>query len=241
MTLIDRINCLTERARGLETLDRRRAESAKLQQLLTQARPMNEKLGTEIKQMRLLHDEGINATPDSTSAKAARKTLLKLISRFTENRTADSLTKGRDWKLFENQAQMTYQELTAALKAAWSQFISTAYTGENPSHLARTLAGTNHNGELLRLYTQSYAQLNDLARNRPLERRDFDRVRELARQLNEIYQRFDFNVPEGVKRFLQSVADGGADLDLLTEEVRGWLRQQGSSGHYRIVARTGAK
>lgn len=241
MTLIDRINGLTERASGLDALDRQRAESAKLQKLLAQVRPMNEKLGTEIQQMRLLHDEGINAAPDSSSAEAARKTLARLIKRFTENRTADSLTKGRDWKLLDDQAQATYQKLTNALKAAWSQFIATAYTGESPSHLKRSLAVTDRNLDQLRLYEQTYTQLNGLTRSRPQERGDFARVRELARQLGEIYQRFDFNVPEGVKRFLQSVADGGADLDLLTEEVRGWLDQQGSSGHYRIVARSGSR
>ena len=241
MTLIDRINSLTERASGLDALDRQRAESAKLQRLLAQAHPMNEKLGTEIQQMRLLHDEGINAAPDSSSAEAARKTLARLIKRFTENRTADSLTRGRDWKLLDDQAQATYQELTNALKAAWSQFIATAYTGESPSHLERSLAVTDRNLDQLRLYKQTYTQLNSLGRSRPQERGDFTRVRELARQLGEIYQRFDFDVPEAVKRFLQAVADGGADLDLLTEEVHGWLQQQGSSGHYRIVARTGAR
>jgi hypothetical protein len=241
MTLIDRIEALNERASGMDALERRRAESAKLQQLLAQARPINEKLGTEIQQMRLLHDEGINVAPNSTSAKAARTTLARLIKRFTENPTADSLTKGRDWKLFESQAQTTYQEVTDALKAAWSQFIATAFTGESPSDLERSLAVTDLNRNQLRLYKQAYTQLNSLGRSRPQERRDFDRVRELARQLGEIYQRFDLKVPEDVKRFLQAVADGGADLDLLTEDVRDWLQEQGSSGHYRIVARTGAR
>jgi len=241
MTLIDRIEALSERASGLVALDRRRAESAKLQQLLAKASPMNDKLGTEIQQMRLLHDEGINVAPDSTSAEATRKTLARLINRFNQNRTADSLTKGRDWKLLEDQTQTTCKELTDALKTAWSQFIATAYTGESPSHLERSLAVTDRNVDQLRLYKQTYTQLNGLTRNRPQERGDFARARELARQLGEIYQRFDFDVPEAVKRFLQAVADGGADLDLLTEEVLGWLQQQGSNGHYRIVARTGSR
>jgi hypothetical protein len=241
MTLIDRIEVLSERASGLEALDRRRAESAKLQQLLAKVRPMNDKLGTEIQQMRLLHDEGIHAAPYSISTEGARKTLARLINRFNQNRTADSLTKGRDWKRLEDQTQTTCQELTDALKTAWSQFVATAYTGESPSHLERSLAVTDRNLDQLRLYKQTYTQLNGLARSRPQERDDFARVRELARQLSEIYQRFDFNVPEGVKRFLRAVADGGADLDLLTEEVRGWLQQQGSSDHYRIVARSGPR
>lgn len=241
MRLIDRIEALTERASGLDALEHRRAESAKLQELLKQARPISEKLGTEIQQMRLLHDEGINAAPGSTSAEAAGKTLARLIKRFTEDRTADSLTRGRNWNLLDNQAQATCQELTNALKAAWGRFIATAYTGESPEQLERSLAVTDRNRSQLTLYKQAYTQLNSLTRSRPQERSDFDRVRGLARQLGEIYLRFDFNVPEAVKRFLQAVADGGADLDLLTEEVRAWLQQQGSSSHYRIVARTGPR
>ena len=237
MTLIDRIEALSERARGLEDLDRRRAESAKLQQLLTKARPISDKLSTEIQQMRLLHDESINVTPDSASAEKTRKTLARLIKRFNQKRTADSLTKGRDWKLLEDQTQTTCQELTDTLKAAWSQFIETAYTGESPSHLDRSLAVTDHNVEQLRLYKQTYTQLNGLTRSRPQERNDFARVRELARQLGEIYQRFDFDVPEAVKSFLKAVADGGADLDLLTDRGHGWLRQQNKTGRFRIVAK----
>lgn len=241
MTLIDRIETLAERASLLGELDRRRAESAKLQQLLAKARPMNEKLGTEIQQMRLMRDEGINAAPETTSAEAARRALARLIDRFNRNRTADSLTSGRDWTLLEEHAQTTCQGLIDALATAWRQFIATAYTGESPSHLERSLAITDRNLDQLKLYKQTYTQLNGLARSRPQERGDFDRVRGLARQLGEIYRRFDFDVPEAVKRFLQAVADGGADLDLLTEEVRGWLQQQSSSGHYRIVARTGSR
>jgi hypothetical protein len=241
MTLIDRIEALTERASGLDALERRRAESAKLQQLLAKARPMNDQLGTEIQQLRLLRDEGVDAPLDSTSADAARRTLFRLIDRFNKKRTADSLTRGRDWTLLEEHTQTTCQTLTDALKAAWRQFIATAYTGESPSHLERSLAITDRNLEQLNLYKQTYTQLNGLARSRPQERGDFDRVRQLARQLGEIHQRFDFDVPEAVKHFLQAVAGGGADVDLLTEEVRTWLQQQGSSGHYRIVTRTGSR
>ena len=183
MTLIDRINGLTERASGIDALNRQRDESRKLQQLLNQASPLNEKLGTEIQQMRLLHDGGVNATPESSSAEAARKTLARLIKRFTENRTADSLTKGRDWNLLEEQANKTIGELTKALKTAWDQFIATAYTGQKPSDLERALAHTDRNLDHLQLYKQTYKEFNDLARSRPQERSDFARAGELARQL----------------------------------------------------------
>jgi hypothetical protein len=43
-----------------------------------------------------------------------------------------------------------------------------------------------------------------------------------------------------VKQFLQAIANGGADLDLLTDEVRRWLQQQGSTGRYQIVAKRSA-
>lgn len=46
--------------------------------------------------------------------------------------------------------------------------------------------------------------------------------------------------PEDVRTFLSAVARGGAALDLLTEDVRTWLRRHGAERKFRIVAGTPA-
>ena len=63
-------------------------------------------------------------------------------------------------------------------------------------------------------------------------------MREFARALNALHQGFDLNVPDAVSRFLRGVAAGGATIDLLTDEVRAWLKGQGKLEAYRIVAGT---
>ena len=93
----------------------------------------------------------------------------------------------------------------------------------------------------LQEYSKVYGDFYQCAQSRPTKPADFDNVRDFARQLSEIYQKFDFNVPEEVNRFLQAVADGGAPLDFLSEEVCDWLQQHNTSGHYRIVAKVSSK
>jgi hypothetical protein len=236
MTLVERIEALRERAEGQSSLEQKRAESGRLQYLLNAARRLSEDLGSQVTQLRMLEDQGIETSaPDS--AVAARKTLSKLRERFAKEPRAEQLTRGQDWTRLNEQIQATCRTLASALETEWRRFVGTAYSGESPNNLAGSLASTDGNMANLKRYRDAYAQITQYARSGPRERADFDRVRDLVRQLTEIYQGFDFNVPEDVKRFLRAVADGGANLDLLTAEVRDWLQQQNTGSQYRIVAR----
>lgn len=241
MTLIQRIKTLSALAAQQTELEGKQAESKRLQLLLDKAQSMTENLGEEVQQLRLLRDEGISSPTDPTKAEAPLKTLTKLLERFTKERSAESLTRRKYWTRLNEQLDETCKSMAASFKTAWHQFVDTAYSGQSPDDLERSLATTDRNIELLKRYNTVHRQLKNLARTRPNERTDFDQVREFARQLSEIYQGFDFNVPEDVKRFLRAVADGGADLDLLTDGVRDWLQEQKTSGHYRIVTRTATK
>ena len=241
MILVERIETLSERASRLDQASDECAESRRLQGLLGKAGPMNVSLGQEVQQMRLFHDEGINAPVDTAQAGSAHNTVEKLLERFSEERRAENLTRGKGWTSLEERVRGTCADVATCLKAAWRQFVDIAYSGESPSDLERSLAVTARNVEQLKLYKQAYTELKSLARTRPKERTDFNRVRELARRLSEIHQGFDFDVPDDVKLFLSAVADGGADLTLLTQGVRDWLQQQNTSDLYRIVARTDSK
>lgn len=236
MTLIERIETICERAENQRSIEEKRAEVNRLQPLLNDARNLSEDLDHEVAQLRFLRDQGIfTAPPDK--AEAARKTLGRLRERFTKESRAEHLTRGRDWTLLKEQVRATCENLASALQTEWAQFVQTAYSGDTPSTLEGSLAGTEGNLQNLRRYREVHAELNRYAKSRPTGRTDFDNVRDLSRQLTEIYQDFDFDVPEEVKRFLQAVAGGGANLDLFTTEVRVWLQKQNTSDHYRIVAR----
>ena len=228
MTLIERIQTLSKRASSQLALEENRAESGRLQQLLRDARTFSEKLGSEVKQLRLLQDQGISVSaPDG--ATAARKTLGRLRARFAKEPHAEQLTRGRDWTLLNKQVLLTCKNLSSALDAEWRRVVETAFSGDKPANLADTLARTPGNMRNLDRFRDVYAHLEQYARSRPTGRADFVHVRDLARQLTEIYQGFDFGVREDVKRFLRAVADGGANLELLTPDVRDWLDEYGTS------------
>ena len=236
MTLIERIQTLRERANGQLSLEEKRNESQRLRPLLDGARKLSESLGREVEQLRLLQDQGISVSvPDSSTA--ARKTLGRLRERFAKEMRTEQLTRGRDWQRLNEQVLLTCQSLSSALQAEWRRIVETAFSGDKPSNLEQTLASTPKNLQNLRRFQGGYGKLEQFSRSRPTGRADFEQVRDLARQLTEIYQDFDFDVPEDVNRFLRAVADGGADLALLTAGVRDWLEGQDTSSHYRIVAR----
>ena len=236
MTLIERIETLRKRAGDQIFLEKKRAESTLLQPLLDDARALSEDLSREIEQLRLLKDQGIDvAAPDS--AAMACKTLGRLRERFAKENRAEQLTRGRDWGRLNDQIEETCKSLATALRAEWRRVVETAFSGDKPNNLENTLARTAGNERNLQRYREVYGKLNQLSGYRPTERSDFDNIRILARQLKEIHQDFDFNVPDDVKLFLGAVAVDGADLALLTAEVRDWLKQQNTSDHYRIVAR----
>jgi len=239
MTLLERIADLKRRAVEQQGRQAGLDEAGKLQPLLDEAKALSQGLGTEITQLHLLRDQGL-ALPDAPAdpdAGAALKPLDRLLTRFTDKRQAESLTKGQDWTQFRDLTQKARKAAATTLDQAWRDFVASAYSGHKPTDLERSLAPTDGNNQRLQHYRSAYNELGTLTRRRPASREDFDRVRELARLLGEIHQGFDFTVPDAVKRFLDAMAAGGADLDLLTDEVRGWLQQQGSTGRYQIVTK----
>lgn len=240
MTLIARIENICGRAENQRSIEEKAAEVERLQRLLNDARRLEDELGDEVKQLRLLQDQGISMAPPE-KAQAARKTLGRLQERFSKDRRAENLTRGRDWTLLKDQVRATCEQLASTLQTEWGHFVQSAYSGDTPSSLKGSLAGTEQNLDNLARYSEVYAALNQYARSRPSERGDFDRVRDFSRQLSEIYQDFDFDVPEAVNRFLRAVAGGGAELELLTSEVRDWLEQHSRSDRYRIVAKADDK
>lgn len=236
MTLIERIRDLAERCDGLADLDEKQSESKSLHSLQTDATLLARDLGEQVNISRLLGDQGIECDIPQV-AKHALNTLSKLKSRYDKHMRADQLTQGRDWTRFKEQIVSVCNEAEKVNKEKWREFVELAYSGQNPKEVETSLGLTDGNKRNLPLYQNAFMELTRYSRSVPKERADFDRVRDAARQLTEIYQQFDFRVSDSVKRFLKAVGEGGADLSLLTEEVVAWLEENKSTNKYRIVAK----
>lgn len=243
MTLLVRIAGLKRRAEEQQGRQTALDEAGKLQPLLREAKALSQGLGTEVAQLDLLRgQQGITLPGDVVGAEggAALTTLNQLRTRFAEDRRAERLTRGQGWSRLKERTEAARSQAARDLDKTWRDFVASVYSGDKPADLERSLAPTDGNSHRLQRYRSAYNELGTLSRRRPTGRKDFDRVHELARLLREIHQGFDLTVPDAVKRFLDAMAAGGADLDLLTDEVRVWLRQQGSAGRYQIVARRSA-
>lgn len=254
MTLLERIADLKRRAAEQQGRQDGLDEAGKLQPLLKEANALSQGLGAEVTQMHLLRDQGLPLpdAPAGPNGSAALTTLDRLLKRFAEKRRAESLTRGQDWTRFKDSTKAARTQAATALDLAWRSFVTGAYSGDKPADLERSLALTNVNNERLSSYRVAYEEWIRLANRRPTGREDFDRVRELAQLLRELARVLkeprqgpdfsvpDFSEPDAVKHFRQAIAKGGADLDLLTDEVRAWLQHQGSTGGYQIVAKRSA-
>ncbi len=236
MTLIERVHSLRSRAEKHGARQVGLEEVRKLEPLLEQARNMSDSLSREVQQLRLLRDQGLALPEPPEASGQALKALGRLRERFAQERRAQRLTRGRDWTLFKQRTEAACEQAAEGLNKSWRDFVASAYSGDKPESLETSLAPTEVNRACLSRYRDAYRRVAGLARKRPESPEDFEQVRALARQLNEIHQGFDFDVPDVVSDFLRAVAAGGASIDLLTDEVRAWLERQGKSGSYHIVA-----
>lgn len=236
MNLIERTRDLIERTSNLADLDEKLDESKKLHALESDADSLSKSLGEQVRLSRLLNDQGIECD-SPISVEKALDIVSKLKERFNAEKRADQLTRGKDWTLFKGLVEKVSAEAAHTNKTEWVRFVEMAYTGEKPKDVEVSLALTPENSRNLPLFSRAYSEFQKYTRKLPNERSDFDDVRDTARKLREIYQQFDFSVSESVKLFLKAVGEGGASLDLLTEEVIEWLRESNSKSRYRIVAR----
>ena len=235
MTLIERIRDLTERSGKLIDLDERLSETKRLHSLQRDASTLAKALEEQVNLSRLLSDQGVECEVPPV-VNTALSTLSKLKSRYDAEMRAEVLTRGKEWARFKDQVEKVCAEVARINRAEWATFVELAYTGQAPGDVKASYAPTAENERNLALYSSAFSQLQQYARKLPNDRADFEGVRNTARQLTEIYQRFNFNVSESVKRFLRAVGEGGADLGLLTEEVIAWLEENKSTSKYRIVA-----
>lgn len=125
------------------------------------------------------------------------------------------------------------RDVTASLKEHWKDYAAQRL-GDFADLLAlsETLSGVEGVAEVSQ---QLSATLGDLARSQTSV--PTSQSVQLLAKAEELLQRLESSLqPEGVRRFLSSVARGGASVDRLTSDVRGWLADHNSLGRFRIVA-----
>jgi hypothetical protein len=236
LTLLERTTNLKDRCGSLGNLSTRIDLATNLSTRLAELNGAAANLPACLATIRLLRDAGISIENMPDELRRARAVLGKIQSRFLQSRTADSLTRGQDWKQLLRELPATVRALQMLATQTWRAHVERAFAGEAPAIIEARLARTDQNQEALTRYRQAYENFSRAGATLPADMDDVEAVRKAAKNLASIAKDFDFDVPNAVKKFLDALPQGGAPLDLLTDEVRAWIAAQGQTNRFRVIA-----
>ena len=236
-TLPARAKALRDRLLALDLLGANVEETGLLEDLRSDLAPPAAELSRALEQRRLLVGSGID-TPEPPSLETARKRAALLLERFAAEKKAATLKKGTGWANLIKEIKAASTDLSAAVVRSWKAYRQTVFTGEAPTVLKGRIAMTPANNSAFKTYEQLHQTFRAEFDRLPADKAAIDRVKALAARLTETAKEFDFDVPADVKRFLEAIQVGGANLELLTDPVLQWLEENKAFDNYRIVPRS---
>jgi hypothetical protein len=236
MTLLARIQALQGRLDLVGTLQERIAEAGRLHARTTELAGERGPLRRAADGVRLLRAGGVPPPAPAPALALAGRHLEQVRTRFTAARTAESLTRGQDWDAMLARTRDGVREATSGLVEVWRKHVDGLFAGTPPDVVAAQLAPTDGNKAALVAYGAAWKRWRGCAGTLPASAAALAEAAAAAADLRHIDASFDRAVPPAVKRFLDAVGQGGASLDLVTDDVQDWLRSSGSHARYRVVA-----
>lgn len=184
-------------------------------------------------------DVPLSAAHDVEKAKQLCRMVL---ARFTESPKSATLVDKQRWtKLADALAEINVSEETLQSQDWKSYHRSKLFGGASPDQRRQMIIQTlPTNIEALADYTRLYQQFIRYRNVVPNNREELYEVQECSRRLSETDQQFVNNndVPPVVQLFFSAIAtSSGANLDMLTSEVIGWLRTNNMLNNYAVRAR----
>jgi hypothetical protein len=159
-----------------------------------------------------------------------------LLDKFRAQPFAATLTKGKGWTQLVADLQLAATEFDGANVAAWRAYREQLFGGDSPSTIRARIAMTKGNAEAFQQYESLYVAFRKLFEQLPGDLSDVAIAERLANKLRETSSCFDFDVPSEVKIFLEAVQADGASIEMLTDEVRLWLKNNNAMKSYRVRA-----
>jgi hypothetical protein len=234
-SLPGRAKALRVRLGRLDEMGANVAEAGLLDDLRSEFSTPIAKLKGHLDQRSILTAAGI-AAELPVSLDAGRKRAAALLEKFTAEKKAATLTKGRNWSQLLSDVETASDDVARAVSSAWRAYRQEVFGGEAPSVIRARLAMTNENRVAIKRYDALYQSFRAAFDALPQDDAVIERVKRIANELAETAKAFDFNVPKEVKAFLEAIQTGGAPLALLTGTVQEWLKANNAFDSYRIRA-----
>lgn len=233
MTVLKTCQGLVERISIVQDIRNSVVETRELESRTSEINKICLYLRGASERVQLLRANGVPVDIRIIDLSGVVKPLEKIIGRFSQERKASSLTKGKDWVNFSDNAKIVNEDIEETTNATWSKYAQGKFSGEKPNDL--NIAKTDQNMKIFEEYSDEYEEFSYCIDSFPEDVEQIQKTIKHAEKLNSLRQSFDFDVPKSVGEFLSAVASGGATLDLLTSEVITWLESNQSMTQFKIV------
>lgn len=182
----------------------------------------------------LFREHGVNVSAVHNLA-TTQESVQKALEHFLKAPKATTLRQGTRWTNLTAKLDTLVDKTKVAQSADWQRhFDEHFFGGLPPAKREATLAKTPENERAFKRYRELYQSFIQYRTKPPTSAEDFQKLHLLSQQLTAI--KFQEDVPEAVRRFLEALSTG-AGLHLLTAEVLAWLQENGLLANYVVRAR----
>lgn len=215
------------------------AEAEALTKKKNELREFVAKVESLVRRRHLLDQGGVPLSPAPDCDKA-KQLCSMILTRFTESPKATTLVDKQRWtKLVEALTEFNASEETLQKQDWRGYYGSKLFGGVAPEQRQQTILMTlPKNLEAMWRYKDLYKRFSQYRNVVPGSAEELGEVQACSKQLSEIQFVENNEVPVAVREFFNATSTGsGANLDLLTPEVIGWLRTHGMLNNYAVRAR----
>lgn len=235
MTLLERCQSLQDKRKRLIRLHSNTQETTTLQSHASKLNDAHTEFSRAVVLRRALLAENVtlpNLEPQKVQAVA--EALGRIRGRFTKDPSRQALVADNDWPVLTDGMKGLLSYIRSSCRQGWQDYADDFFA--KTTIVENMVVKTDTNIACLKEYKKLLGELT--ARVSDWESIDSvrtfktkgKRLLELAQELN------NFHAPDDVKKFLEAVStNGGAPLDLLTDEVVAWLKEQNMFSKYKIV------
>ena len=223
------------------------ASSEKNKNMIGQFEDLIDSLESEVEQFERTSDQEkmiapISAEyPDFAEQIAILKNALKsAISAFDEawKKDQSSVQGKRPHQQLVDTLKETNQEVVATLYQAWKQFIANQRQSfEVTSAELENAKVVDSNRAVVEQFEAKRESFHNLAQVIPSNSNTPREITRLSEELKQIKSQIDFCLPEEVAHFYRTIESGGAPINLLTETVLDYLRENNQLDNFRIKRR----
>jgi hypothetical protein len=235
-TLMVRLAALRERLARVDQMSAKVAEAGALEDLRSDLSRRSDKLAPALATQALLAKAAISV-PSPPSLNVLRTRAADLLRKFRAEQTSATLKRGKTWQTMLKQIDAAAEDLDVSVRNGWRAFRSEVFAGETPAAIRDRLARTKPNEDAFETYCDLHQRLHAAFQQLPRDAAAIEQVRRLGAELQAAAAKFNFDVPQDVKVFLEAVQSvSGAPLALLTPAVEVWLKENNIFDNYRIRA-----